>query len=690
MDQTPPTASPELLVAAVRALQAGDLQQAELLCRQLLVLEPRNADAFHVLGLALTQSGRSDAAIEPLRSATHLRPGNAIAWFNLGIAYANSEQFSAAAQCQRNAIQLQPGLAEAHNKLSVASARLGDFGAAIAAARRAAELQPHDAGAHFHLGNLLREEGRLPEAVAAYNTALRVRPHQPETHFYFGVALLQMEQPAEALAHFQESLRLNPASSAAQQAIADALRLLGQIAEAKAAYARVAPGMNAMRALEFQTLAEIVAPERSSIETYQAGVKLALRQFTAWPGKVDLSTLHMNPATPSLMLAYYGGDVRPILEQYAEAMDRHIPRFPSGKRHGKPRLGIVVTYRHERVFARCWGGIVQRLSRELFEIKVVCSRAGAKALQAMLNLPQDEYLVLPAAIDEAARSLHEQELDWLHYWEIGTDAINYYLPYFKPAAGQSTCWGWPVTSGNPAVDSFLSSGQVEPADGQAHYTERLVLLKELPVYIARPTASPLPRSHFGLEDGQHVYWCAQNLRKFQPDFDLVLANLLRSDPQGILLIAADPQPAITNLLTDRFRRTMPDVMSRVRVMPRMAREDYLALLAISDVSLDPLHFGAGITAYDAAAVGTPLVTLPGAFQRTRWAAAINRRMGVSQLNVASFAEYVAKAIEIASSPDLRRSLHRQILENGRELFEHLAVVAEHEAYFSEAIAATRR
>jgi hypothetical protein len=50
---------------------------------------------------------------------------------------------------------------------------------------------------------------------------------------------------------------------------------------------------------------------------------------------------------------------------------------------------------------------------------------------------------------------------------------------------------------------------------------------------------------------------------------------------------------------------------------------------------------------------------------------------------------VVKAIEVASNPDLRQALRKQILEAGAELFEDAAVVREHEEYFSRAIAATR-
>src|SRR5262249_45274833 len=150
------------------------------------------------------------------------------------------------------------------------------------------------------------------------------------------------------------------------------------------------------------------------------------------------------------------------------------------------------------------------------------------------------------------------------------------------------------------------------------------------------------------------------------------------------------QPAITDLLLDRFQRTMSDVLPRVHVQPRLEWQTYLLLVAAADVLLDTPHFGAGFTAYDAAGAGTPLGTPPGEFARGRWGAALNRRLGVPQLIATTPQEYVARAIEIARDRELQRSLREQIVRAAPDLFEDAAVVREHEEYFSNAIAESRR
>ena len=59
---------------AVRHHQAGRLLEAEKLYRRILMGEPRNADAMHLLGVLYGQSGRRDEAIRSINAALIVRP----------------------------------------------------------------------------------------------------------------------------------------------------------------------------------------------------------------------------------------------------------------------------------------------------------------------------------------------------------------------------------------------------------------------------------------------------------------------------------------------------------------------------------------------------------------------------------------------------------------------------------------
>ena len=74
---------------------------------------------------------------------------------------------------------------------------------------------------------------------------------------------------------------------------------------------------------------------------------------------------------------------------------------------------------------------------------------------------------------------------------------------------------------------------------------------------------------------------------------------------------------LDELLRRRLAGVGPDVVGRVRFLRQMPLADFLSLVTLSDVMLDPLHYSGGNTSLEAFALGTPIVTWPGAFMRGR-------------------------------------------------------------------------
>ncbi len=69
--------------------QAGRLNEAAEIYRQVLTANPRHAGAMHLLGLVALQSGRAEAAVTHIRGAIELEGGHAAFHANLGEAYRN-------------------------------------------------------------------------------------------------------------------------------------------------------------------------------------------------------------------------------------------------------------------------------------------------------------------------------------------------------------------------------------------------------------------------------------------------------------------------------------------------------------------------------------------------------------------------------------------------------------------------
>lgn len=136
--------TPLLHLGRIR-IDQGNAAGAELALRAALLRAPESVHAHFLLGAALFQQNRFDAAATHFRRAAELKPADALAHFNLG-------------QCLR---------------------RLGDWAGAAEAQRSAVRCKPDLVEAHLELAEVLAAAGRRPEAGAALRNALTANPHHP-------------------------------------------------------------------------------------------------------------------------------------------------------------------------------------------------------------------------------------------------------------------------------------------------------------------------------------------------------------------------------------------------------------------------------------------------------------------------------------------------------------------------------
>jgi tetratricopeptide (TPR) repeat protein len=491
---------------AAQRHQAGDLAGAEPLYRQLLAAQPGHADGWHLLGVLLSATGRHAEALEAIRRALALRGNDAAFHNNLGEVQRALGQLDDAAAAYRRALALRPEMAEAHFNLGNILKTQEQHQEAIACYRRAIQLRPGYAKAHYNLANAQREQGRVKDAVAAYRQALAIAPNWADAHLNLGVALAELDETVSAIACLQRAGELDPAADV-DGGLGNAYADLGRLAEAADAYRRELTRYPErwVRQLRIASIVEPVAPSNAAIDAYRAGLMAALDRIAVEPHPaIDLEKLHSSGAEPPMALAYQGCDDRPLRERWARLFTGRLPTVSPRRNDGPPHIGVVVTHGHEGVFYKCMGGLVDRLPAHGLRVTVVCCRSGRNILGQWLRHPELRYHVIPERVDQAAEAVAAAGYDVLYYWEIGTDSLNYFLPFARPAPVQCAGWGWPVTSGNPAIGYFVSSDLLEPEGGEHHFTERLVRLKRLPTWYRRPALPERlkPREHFGLDQAR--------------------------------------------------------------------------------------------------------------------------------------------------------------------------------------------
>ncbi|MFQ5785014.1 MAG: sulfotransferase [Alphaproteobacteria bacterium] len=226
------------LETALRAQQAGRLDEAEAGYRRILAARPDHADALHLLGLVAQQTGRGGEAIALIGRAIAAAPGVARYHGNLALALLQQGRLGEAEARCREALALDPGYVDGLNTLATILKDQGRLDEAIASLRRAVALRPDYAPAHNNLGNILKDRGDFDAALACYARALEIAPDYVAAEFNRGVALTGLGRLDEAEASCRRALALRPDDADAHNNLGNVLRFKGRLDEAAAAYER--------------------------------------------------------------------------------------------------------------------------------------------------------------------------------------------------------------------------------------------------------------------------------------------------------------------------------------------------------------------------------------------------------------------------------------------------------------------
>lgn len=135
----------DVLEEATELHQKGKLVEAENGYRQVMNVEPRNADAIHRLGQLLASKGDHASAKRLFKSLTAIRPDIYKPWFCLAQSCDALGQHLDAANAYREVIRLKPDLPEAFANLAAILVKLGrieDVNAALVSTLGRVESSP--------------------------------------------------------------------------------------------------------------------------------------------------------------------------------------------------------------------------------------------------------------------------------------------------------------------------------------------------------------------------------------------------------------------------------------------------------------------------------------------------------------------------------------------------------------------
>ncbi|WP_339728465.1 tetratricopeptide repeat protein [uncultured Gimesia sp.] len=692
--------------------------------KKAMVLQPNCWEIRNNLGIVYAAQNKFESAIKCFRDALKRAPDNCEILFHLGKALEDSKQTQEAMVTFRGILKKQPNHPGAAFRLGSLVASLGDLeyayeifqnlyqsdqtntaslygmgsirlqqkkiGSAVGYFELLVELEPDHLQSRLYLIELYSSQLRNNEAEEQVEQAIKDHPENATLWNYRGHFSKQKRRSKKALRYFQRALELDESSASAYCNVATVYHDMGQFDEAKEALEKA---YKLLPLPEYRlAIASLLPPIPASMEAIE-DVRISFMQniedMHADAVQIDAS-IKLTPGT--FYLAYQGYNDRPIIERMAELYHCNNTlswnqQEPMIERDGRIRIGFISNLFFNHTIGSLMKGIIKNFDREKYHVITISPLKHNDEVAQEIRADSDEYVFLGIDLHQATQRLQSLELDILFYADIGMDPLIFSLATTRHAPIQCVTWGHPITTGLKTIDYFISSKLIEPEDAQDHYTETLVELDALPSYYHRPN---LPdkikaRGAFGLSDDDHIYACPQTLFKIHPEFDQVLAGILRKDPQARIIMIRDETSKWKNLLVERFNNSFSDVIDRIHWLRGMSTSDFLNVIYLSDVMLDPIHFGGGNTSYQSMAIGTPVVTLPAKYMRGRGMLAVYKKMGLMDCVVSSIDEYIDLSCRIGMDEEYRDQLRLKILSKSHLVFEDINTVREMELFFESAL-----
>ena len=190
------------------------------------------------------------------------------------------------------------------------------------------------------------------------------------------------------------------------------------------------------------------------------------------------------------------------------------------------------------------------------------------------------------------------------------------------------------------MDYFLTSKLIESEGSEKYFSEKLLYADHLPMYYYPPEIkNNLQKSEL---TKNNIYSCPQTLFKIHPEFDEIIGKIQKKDKNAKIYFIKDVDKVHYKKLLSRFKKNKEIDLDRIEFLDGLSWEDYINHCGQASVLLDPIYFGAGNSFYESMFYGTPTVSKPTQYTKSRLVLGAYRQMQIEEAPIVeSVDEYVS-------------------------------------------------
>jgi predicted O-linked N-acetylglucosamine transferase (SPINDLY family) len=281
------------------------------------------------------------------------------------------------------------------------------------------------------------------------------------------------------------------------------------------------------------------------------------------------------------------------------------------------------------------------------------------------------------SVEEAVAAIRALDLDlfllgsYVAGWEKLSAIVAHRLGRVQvlPAA---VC---PTTGGFRSFDYALSCRATEPEDAQTQYVEDLAWLDGPlqccydfgAVEAELAGAGVTKRRELGIPEDAIVLVSGAMAHKISPELAGCWAAILGRTADTVLVLYPFAANWGTTYAEQQFRAFLLGELAaagvaadRLIVLANQTPAEVRATLIASDVYLDSFPYSGATTVCEALAAGAPVVTLAGHTLRGLTGASWVRAYGLDELVAETGDEYVALAVRLCNSQEMRRAMAARV------------------------------
>ena len=495
------------------------------------------------------QNGQYELARSRYQEILSTDPENAMALYGLAITANHGGDYALAENSLKRVIAQVPGDAHLHNTLGLIKRARGDIDAAIASHEQALELAPGDHAALSALGAIYRDMGYFDTAIEYYTRATAAKPEDVVAWSNLGNALWQEERHEEATQAFRKAVAAAPDQAYTHGNLGNALQEQGDYEAALECYAKAAElARTADTIIGYQTTIPVI-PE-SSLQIAETRKRLQENLALLIDSNLTIADPVREIGKTNFTLAYQGRDDRDLLKAFAELYIKACPDLSYVAPHcngagpspadEKIKVGFISRYFKNHSIGRTSSGIIANLPRERLHI-----------VADLWNLPWMNSVTLSHAARmrcSCYRTIlwipvqHWPKSDWTSFSTRTSEWMYSLISLRSPDWRQFDARRSAIRSRAvyPVLTILFPPRSGGLAQAEQHYSEKLIKLGNVTAvaYYEKPAMPDtlLLHENFGLDAQDNLYICPQALFKFHPDFDEVLAGILRADENGRLIL----------------------------------------------------------------------------------------------------------------------------------------------------------